>query len=224
LSSQYVEAVRSQIRVLVVDGHPILAEGLRRLLDGSSDIEVIGVSGTVDEAVSDISLLHPDVVLMDYQLSFGNGEAAVARMKQEDPTAHVVMLTGSGDEERLARRAFEAGCAGFVGSSCSVDDLLGVIRAASTDEVLIATSILLRLIPQTVSHNERGRANLSKRELEVLNVMAEGGTDKETASRLFISLNTARTHSQRIIQKLGAHSKLEAVVIAMREGVIDPLQ
>ncbi len=64
---------------------------------------------------------------------------------------------------------------------------------------------------------------MSKRELEVLNVMAEGGTDKETADRLFISLNTARTHSQRIIQKLGAHSKLEAVVIAIREGVIGPL-
>jgi DNA-binding NarL/FixJ family response regulator len=104
-----------------------------------------------------------------------------------------------------------------------VDELLAVIRAAHADDVLIDASILLRLIPPVISRDGPGVANLSKRELEVLNVMAQGGTDKETANRLFISLNTARTHSQRIIQKLGAHSKLEAVVIALREGVIGPL-
>ncbi len=117
MSSQLLETSCSPIRVLVVDSHTILAEGLRRLLDGCTDIEVIGVVGTVGDAVSEVALLRPDVILMDYQLSYGNGETAVARMKREYPTAHVVMLTGSGDEGRLARRAFEVGCAGFVGSS-----------------------------------------------------------------------------------------------------------
>jgi DNA-binding NarL/FixJ family response regulator len=213
----------AQIRVLVVDDQEILAEGLRRLLEVCADIDVVGVVGTVNDAVATASQLRPDVVLMDYQLPDGDGVAAVARIKREGPKIQVVMLTGSGDDERLARRAFEAGCCGFLGKSRSVEDLLAVVRAAYAGEVLITPSMLLRLLPRITQQYEGVGARLSHRELEVLGVMAEGGTDKDIASRLFVSLNTARKHTQNIIRKLGAHSKLEAVVIAVREGVILPL-
>jgi DNA-binding NarL/FixJ family response regulator len=211
------------IRVLVVDDHEILAEGLRRLLDSCADIEVVGVVGTAEESVRAAERLRPDIVLMDHQFPDGDGVTAVAQIKQEGSQTQVVMLTGSGDDELLARRAFEVGCAGFISKSRSVDDLLAVVRAAYAGEVLITASMLVRLIPPPERANDALTNFLTPRELEVLGVMAEGGSDKETAERLFISLNTARTHTQNIIRKLGAHSKLEAVVIAVREGVISPL-
>ena len=229
-SADGIEATRgpivpngTPIRVLIVEDHEILAEGLTRLLSTCSDIEVAGVVGTVNDAVAEAVQVRPDVVLMDYQLPDGDGVAAVAQIKQEVPSTQVVMLTGSGDDERLARRAFEAGCCGFVGKSRSVEDLFSVVRAAHAGEVLISPVMLLMLLPQVSPRADGVGGSLSRRELEVLAVMAEGGSDKEIADRLFVSLNTARKHAQNIIRKLGAHSKLEAVVIAVRAGVIRPL-
>ena len=222
-SGRPIATNETPIRVLVVEDHEILAEGLSRLLDTCSDIEVAGVVGTVRDAVVMAVQLRPDVVLMDYQLPDGDGVAAVAQIKQEVPTTQVVMLTGSGDDERLARRAFEAGCCGFVGKSRSVQDLFSVVRAAHAGEVLISPVMLLMLLPQVSPKCDGVGGSLSRRELEVLAVMSEGGSDKEIADRLFVSLNTARKHAQNIIRKLGAHSKLEAVVIAVRAGVIRPL-
>jgi DNA-binding NarL/FixJ family response regulator len=141
---------QTTIRVLVVDDHEILAEGLRRLLDSCSDIEVVGVVGTAEESVSAAARLRPDVILMGYQLPDGDGVTAVEQIKRDGLATQVVMLTGSGDDERLARRAFEVGCAGVIGDSRSVEDLLAVVRAAYAGEVLITTSMLVRLIPRAV--------------------------------------------------------------------------
>jgi DNA-binding NarL/FixJ family response regulator len=211
------------IRVLIVEDHEILANGLARLLESCSDFEVVGVSRTAADAVSTAIELTPDVVLMDYQLPDGDGVLAMEQIKREVPATHVVMLTSSDNDERLARRAFEAGCSGFVGKSRSVEDLFSVVRAAHSGDVLITPVMLLMLLPRSDTDHGAVGANLSRRELEVLGVMAEGGSDKEIADTLFISLNTARKHAQNIIRKLGAHSKLEAVVIAVRAGVIHPM-
>jgi two-component system response regulator DevR len=211
------------IRVLVVEDHEILAKGLSRLLESCSDFEVVGVVGTVSSAVASTIRLRPDVVIMDFQLPDGDGVTALTQIKREIPSTHVVMLTGSDEDERLARSAFEAGCSGFVGKSQSVSDLFSVVRAAYAGEVLMTPVMLLMLLPRLSNESEKVGSNLSRREIEVLGVMAEGGSDKEIAHRLFISLNTARKHAQNIIRKLGAHSKLEAVVIAVREGVIRPM-
>ncbi|MFZ0666560.1 MAG: response regulator transcription factor [Acidimicrobiales bacterium] len=212
-----------RIRLLIVDDHEMLADSLHLVFAGCPDIEVVGVVGTVGDAVAGALKLHPDVVLMDYHLPDGDGVAAVTQIKQNDPAIQLVMLTGSGEDERLARRAFEAGCSGFLSKSRSVDDLLAIVRAAHEGEVLITPAMLLKLLPPITRIRNRGGGVLSRRELEVLSVMAEGGSDKEIAKRLFVSLNTVRKHTQNIIRKLGAHSKLEAVVIAVREGLILPL-
>jgi DNA-binding NarL/FixJ family response regulator len=211
------------IRVLIVEDHEILAKGLTRLLESCEDFEVVGVSCTVKEAVSTALDLRPDVVLMDYQLPDGDGVTAVEQIKQHIPSTQVVMLTSSDNDERLARRAFEAGCSGFIGKSRSVEDLFSVVRAAHAGDVLITPVMLLMLLPHDQASHGGVGASLSRRELEVLGVMAEGGSDKEIALELFISLNTARKHAQNIIRKLGAHSKLEAVVIAVRAGLIRPI-
>jgi DNA-binding NarL/FixJ family response regulator len=200
----------------------MFADSLRRVLDSGSDIEVVGVVGTVSDAMAAAAQLLPDVVLMDYELPDGDGVTAVARIKREEPSTQVVMLTGSGDDEQLARRAFEAGCSGFLGKSRPVDDLLTAVRAAHGGTVSITPAMLLRLLPGGKRQKQDNAPILSNRELEVLSVMAEGASNKEIASSLYVSLNTARKHTQNIIRKLGAHSKHEAVIIAGRKGVIRP--
>jgi len=210
------------IRLLIVDDHQMVAWSLRRVFSSYSDIEVVGTVGTVSDAIAVASELEPDLVLMDYHLPDGDGIAAAAQIRQNDPKVQVVMLTGSGEDRRLARRAFEAGCSGFFSKTRSVDDLIAILRAAHSGEVLIMADMLMKLLPSVARHDDGGRAGLSAREIEVLSVMAEGGSDKEMAAKLFVSLNTVRKHTQNIIRKLGAHSKLEAVVIALREELILP--
>jgi DNA-binding NarL/FixJ family response regulator len=213
----------SPIRVLIVDDHAMVAESIRRFLDGSADIEVVGVVSTASDGVDTASRLRPDVVLMDYLLPDNDGVNAAAQIKQESPTTRVVILTGTADDEHVALRAIEAGCSGFLGKGRGVEELLAAVRAAHAGEVLIAPSMLARLLPRLERNYAGVGRTLSRRETEVLGVMAQGGSDKEIAYGLAISHNTARKHVQNVIRKLGAHSKLEAVVIAAHQGVIEPL-
>ncbi|MEY2590388.1 MAG: hypothetical protein QOJ67_2372 [Acidimicrobiaceae bacterium] len=214
---------RPPIRVLVVDDHAMVAESLRRLLDTCRDIEVLEVAGTAGDGVRAAARLRPDVVLMDYELPDGDGVTAAARIKQDRPATKVVMLTAAGDDERVALRALEAGCSGFLGKARPVDELLASVRAAQAGEALIAPSMLVRLLPRLERTYEGVGTSLSRREVQVLNAMANGSSDKEIADELGIAHNTARTHVQSILRKIGAHSKLEAVVIAVRQGVIRPI-
>jgi DNA-binding NarL/FixJ family response regulator len=213
-----------RIRVLVVDDHEMFADSLRRVLDSGSDVEVVGVVGTIGDAIVSAAQLLPDVVLMDYQLPDGDGVTAVARIKREEPSTQVLMLTGSGEDEQLARRAFEAGCAGFLGKSRPVADLLTAVRAAHGGTISITPTMLLRLLPTEKRQRQADATILTDRELEVLSVMTEGASNREIASSLYVSVNTVRKHTQNIIRKLGAHSKHEAVIIASRKGVIPPIR
>jgi len=211
------------IRVLLVDDHAIVAEGLRRLLESCVDIDVVDVVGTSSDGVTAANRLRPDVVLMDYVLPDSDGVTTAAQIMRRSPETRVVILTADGDDERLALDAAQAGCSGFVGKDRGVNELLAAIRAAHAGEALISPSMLARLLPRLDRRYKGVGSELSRRELEVLKVMAEGTSDKDIADRLGISLNTARKHVQNIIGRLGAHSKLEAIVIAVREGVIRPL-
>jgi DNA-binding NarL/FixJ family response regulator len=211
----------SAIRVLLVEDQQIVAESLRLLLDRVHDIEVVGVTGTMAAGIAETTRLRPDVVLMDYQLPDGDGVTA-ARQIVAGLQAAVVMLTASGDDDELALRALEAGCAGFVDKAETVSTLVAAVRAASAGELLIGPSVLARLLPRISRREKPISAGLSGRELEVLGLMALGCADREIANRLFISVNTARKHVQNIVRKLGAHSKLEAVMIAVRGHVVRP--
>ncbi len=211
------------IRVLLVIDHLILAEGIRQLLDTCTDLVVVGVFGAIGNAVAAMDHLEPDVVLMAYQLPDGDGVAAVATLKHDHPGMQAVILAGTEDDERFVRRAFEAGCSGWVGKARSAEDLRTAVRSAHAGQVLISNSVLLQLVPRKTSPKQPLGAALSQRECEVLAIIAEGGSDRQTALRLSVSHNTARKHTQNIIRKLGAHSKLEAVIIAIRNGLIPPL-
>jgi DNA-binding NarL/FixJ family response regulator len=211
------------IRVLIVNDHEIVAEGIHQLLEICEDIEVLRVLRDVDAAVDAVASLHPDVVILADSLFDSRGVAMITEMTKNHPETHVVILTAGGANERLACQAFAVGCSGFLGGSHSVDDLLSTIRAAHAGEILITASVLSRLIPRISPASEGASSTLSRREIEVLTVMSEGRSDREIAEQLCVSLNTVRKHTQNIIGKLGVHSKLEAVVMAARTGVIPSL-
>jgi DNA-binding NarL/FixJ family response regulator len=211
------------IRVLLIEDHEMVAQSLRRILDSVEDIEVVDIAVTAAAGIAAATHLRPDVVLMDHGLPDGDGVVAAGQILRELPACKVVMLTGSADDDRLAVRALDAGCAGFVGKREPIDMLVTAIRAAFAGDAVIAPSMLVRLLPRITGRAAPSPTSLSDRELEVLHIMAEGGTDKEIARKLVISLNTTRKHVQTIIRKLGAHSKLEAVVVAVRDGIIQRL-
>jgi DNA-binding NarL/FixJ family response regulator len=198
-----------------------VAESLRLLLDSVHDIEVVGVAGTVAAGTAETTRLRPDVVLMDYRLPDGDGVTA-AKQIVAGLQAAVVILTASGDDDELALRALEAGCAGFVAKGDAVNTLVAAIRAAAAGELLIGPPLLARLLSRVNRRDEPVPAGLSSRELEVLGLMALGCADRDIAARLFISVNTARKHVQNVVRKLGAHSKLQAVMIAVRGNIISP--
>ena len=195
----------------------MVAEGLARMVSHESDFELAGVAGNIAQALTLIELQAPDVVLMDFGLPDGNGAEATATILQRWPDIKILMLSGSGGSDLLAR-AIEAGCAGFLDKSRPGSDVVAAIRAAAQGESVVRADELAGLLKKlrAVSNGE----GLSVRELEVLRLLAAGRSTDAIARELFLSIHTVRNHVRNILMKLGAHSKLEAVAIAARDGVI----
>jgi putative two-component system response regulator len=207
------------IRVLVVDDHETFVTNLLHLLDAERAVRVVATAVSVLAAEQAVVAYEPDVLLMDFELPDGDGIAALARIRALVPSAKVVMLTGRTSHEALIR-AIDAGCAGFVGKTEPVDKLIDAIRAAHHGDTLTPVTDLPRLL-DSLSPTSRGLgSDLGPRELEILRLVAGGLANKAIAQRLYISLNTVRNHVQHILQKLDAHSRLEAVATAVRENVI----
>jgi len=208
------------VGVLIVDDHRMFGESLARLLSDEEGINVLGVATSGSEATEAATRLHPAVVLMDYQLPDQDGVTVAAGIKEHDPGVMVVMLTGLSDD-RVLLAAIEAGCSGFLTKDRAAAEVAEAVRAAAAGEALISPALLARLLPKlNRTHREVG-ADLTDREREILALLAKGWSNRIIASELFLSLNTIRNHIQSILRKLGAHSKLEAVATAVREGVID---
>jgi len=210
-----------RIRVLVVDDHKMFAESLVNLLEREEDLAIVGQAGSVGELKRVLQETEPDVVLMDYRLPDGDGIEAAGYVRRERSEAQIVMLTGMSDDTVLLR-AIDAGCAGFVTKDNAVEEAVAAIRAAASGEAVISPHMLSRLLPKLRREREQEpQSPLTPREREVLLLLAEGLSNGAIAERLFISLNTVRNHVQNLLSKLGAHSKLEAVAIAARNGLVD---
>ncbi len=208
------------VAVLIVDDHRMFGESLARLLADEVGITVLGVATTGAEAVDLTDRLHPNVVLMDYQLPDQDGVTVAAQIKRHDPGVMVVMLTGLSDD-RVLLAAIEAGCSGFLTKDRAASEVADAVRAAAVGEALISPALLARLLLKLNRTNREVGADLTERELEVLGLLAKGWNNKVIASELFLSLNTIRNHVQSILRKLDSHSKLEAVATAVREGVVE---
>lgn len=206
-------------RVVIVDDHEMLVQGLRAALAPETDIEVVATAGTVEDGCTAVRLYRPDVVLMDYELPDGDGAQATERIKADVPAVQVVMVT-SFDDETVLVRAIEAGCSGFITKHKAVGEVASAVRAAHSGEALISPSMLARLLPRLRRREQGPGVDLTPREMEVLKLLAEGVSNAAIAERLVLSLHTVRNHVQNVIGKLGAHSKLEAVANAVREGIL----
>ena len=209
------------LKVLLVDDHRMFTELLTQQLSEHRDIEVTGVAQTVAEALSAARDDPPDVAVLDYRLPDGDGAALAAELHRDHPELRMVMLSGYQDEATL-RQAVEAGCCGFVSKDSAIDELVDSVRTAHAGNAPISPSLLARLLPSLCHDGEHVRGSLTPRELEVMQLLAEGASNQAIAERLFISLHTVRNHVQRIITKLGVHSKLEAVAVATRVGFVRP--
>jgi DNA-binding NarL/FixJ family response regulator len=202
------------IRLMLVDDHDMVAQGLKIILEDEPDIDVVAVANSAAQAVAIATTARPDVILMDYYLPDGNGASAAARIRSDNPNIKVVLLTGSDDPDAL-QRAVDAGCAGYLDKSGPLDELAAAVRVAAAGHVVISAEDLSRLVPRT-----REGTVLTEREREVLFLIADGLTNQAIAARLVLSVHTVRTHVQTILGKLGAHSKLEAVATAKRRRLL----
>ena len=206
------------VRVVICDDHRILADGLAALLGAEDGLEVVGVTVSVEEVVETSSALRPDVVLMDYELPDGTGIDATRQILAQAPSTAVVMLTSFTDDAVLVG-AIEAGANGFITKHSSSSALAEAVRLAAAGEPVIAPSLLMRLLPRLGGGAPVG-ISVTDREREILVLVAEGRTNQEIATAIHLSPNTVRNHLARIYGRLGARSRLEAVAIAAREGVI----
>jgi DNA-binding NarL/FixJ family response regulator len=207
------------IRVVIIDDHAMVAEGLSALLSEEPDLEVAGTASTVADAMSLLARTEPDVVLVDYRLPDGDGATASEQILKRWPSTKVIMMSaGAGSE--LLERALQAGCAGLLAKDRSGAEVQAAVRAAYRGESLIATDELTGLLGRLRRPGSRPAGRLSARELEVLRLLARGRSTDAISSQLFLSEHTVRNHVRNILTKLGAHSKLEAVSIAARDGIV----
>lgn len=211
----------TRIRVVLVDDHDMVVESFRRVLATTSDIDVVGVAGSVTAAVDAARAHRPDVIVLDHHLPDGHGAVAAARIRSELPAIRIVMLTGTDDPGAL-REAFAAGCVGYFEKTSAFDQLPAAIRAAASGGAVISPEDLARLQRQDRAPVPPAM-RLTPREREVLLLVAQALPNGVIAERLSVSVNTVRTHVQVILDKLGAHSKLEAVTVARRRGLLHDL-
>lgn len=204
------------IRVMVVDDHRMFVEALVELLDKETDIEVVGTAGGVEEAVRAAARDAPDVLLIDYKLPDGPGVKAAARIQVEHPDTKIVMLTAFEDEATVLE-AVEVGCSAFVTKDQAFEEVVSTVRATHAGETLPLGEMSLSL----KGRRPRGRgAKLTTREVEILKLLVESLSNQAIADQLAISTYTVRNHIQRILTKLNAHSKVEAIAVAVRQGII----
>ncbi len=202
-----------------------MVEGLSSLLTDYPDLTVVGAAGTVADAVASASALKPDVVLMDYRLPDGDGTDACGRIRRDLPDTAVLFLTAYASDEDMMR-ALESGACGYVSKGVSAEELVGAIRKAAEGEFLLPSSTVARLLERQrrvrlrEKEEQRLADALTSREHEVLGLMAAGHDNNQIAVVLGIGYGTVRGHVHSLLEKLAAHSRLQAVALARERGLL----
>jgi DNA-binding NarL/FixJ family response regulator len=206
------------IRLLIVDDHPVVRDGLRGMFAGTADFAVVGEAADGAEALVRAELLRPDVILMDLRMPGTDGVAAIRALAERGLPARVLVLT-TYDTDQDVLPAIEAGATGYLLKDAPREDLFRAVRAAARGEAVLSPSVATRLLGQV---RAPAREPLSGRELEVLGLIARGATNREAAGRLFISEATVKTHLLHIYAKLGVNDRAAAVAAAFDRGLLTP--
>jgi len=215
------------IQVLIVEDHLLVAEGLEVLLNAHADICVVGTAGSAAQAIQMAAERRPEVIVMDFRLPDGSGAQAAAAIRKQQPDVAVLFLSGEDSDEALLA-AVQAGGCGFLPKSRAASDVAAAVRRAADGEMMVPAdrlaALLARVQDRAQDEAERSRllGQLTPREKEVLALMAQGLDNRAIAERLVISFTTVRGHVQNILEKLDAHSKLEAVARAARYDLLKP--
>ncbi|MCF6379792.1 response regulator transcription factor [Nocardioides KLBMP 9356] len=213
------------VRVLVVDDQELFRRGLIMLLSGDTDIEVVGEASDGITATELAVKTAPDVILLDVRMPRRTGVEACRGIKEAVPSAKIIMLTVS-DEEADLYESVKNGASGYLLKDSSIEEVAQAIRVVNEGQSLISPSMAVKLIDEfkqmSKPEREQGPAlRLTDRELEVLRLVAKGLNNREVAKELFISENTVKNHVRNILEKLQLHSRMEAVMYAMREKLLD---
>jgi two-component system response regulator NreC len=209
------------IRIVIVDDHAVVRSGLKLLLDGQEDLEVVGEAGDARTAVFEVRAQKPDVILMDVVMPTGSGIEATPEVLKEAPDAKVLILSMQ-DDPAYVREAFAAGASGYVLKEAADAELVAAVREVAAGQRYVHPALGARLV--AAEADERARAEedpLSEREHEILRLLALGHTNQEIASQLYLSVRTVETHRAHIMQKLRISTRAELVRYALERGVLD---
>ncbi|MEN3265146.1 response regulator transcription factor [Pseudonocardia sp.] len=206
------------IRVLIVDDHPVVRDGLRSVIDGEPDMAVVGEAGHGAEALARVAADLVDVVLMDLRMPTMGGVEAIEQLRRRAPSVRVLVLT-TFDTDRDVLPAIEAGATGYLLKDTPRDELLRAVRAAHRGEAVLSPAVAGRLMGQV---RTQAQDPLSSRELEVLRLVAAGSTNREAAQKLFISEATVKTHLLHVYAKLEVRDRASAVAAGYQRGLLVP--
>jgi DNA-binding NarL/FixJ family response regulator len=215
---------RERIRVLLADGHALFREAVTRVLQGEGDIVVVGDGSDGSAAIADVERTRPHCVFVDDQPGAIDGVEATRRIKDRLPECDVILLASEADEATLVA-SIEAGASGYLTKDRPVVELIDAVRTVHRGEMVVPPSMLRSLLSGLMRRRKEQdeamhrMSRLTRRELEVLALLADGAGNEGIAESLFISPQTARTHVQNLIAKLGLHSRLEAAMFVARNGM-----
>jgi len=208
------------IRLLIADDHPVVRDGLSGMFAADPDFEVVGEAADGAEAVRLAQAVKPDVILMDLRMPVMDGVTAITELARRGITARVLVLT-TYDTDTYVMAAIEAGATGYLLKDAARAELLRAVRASAAGQAVLSPSVAARLMMMS-RVRAPGAEPLSQRELEVLELVAAGTTNREAAARLFISEATVKTHLLHIYAKLGVSDRAAAVAEAFHRGLLTP--
>jgi two-component system, NarL family, response regulator NreC len=210
-----------RIRVLIVDDHPVVRSGLRRVLEAEADIEVVGEAGDAQHAVFETRAQQPTVILMDVVMPGKTGIEATPDVLKDAPEAKVLILSMQ-DDPNYVRQAFAAGATGYILKEAAATDLVAAVREVAAGRNYVHPSLGARMVVADAEERKRNEQDpLSERERDVLQLLALGHTNQVISEKLYISVRTAETHRAHVMQKLRISTRAELVRYALEHGFLD---
>jgi len=212
---------QKKVRLLIADDHEIVRKGLRVLLETSTEVEVVGEAANGKEALSKAAQYRPDLILLDLVMPGKDGLEVIKEIKNNFPSVKILVLTSYSEEEKLAQ-ALKEGALGYLLKDSSPEELLEAIKEVCQGKTHLSPELAFRVV-RLMTGKTTPLSNsefLTKRELEVLNLLAQGLSDREIAQRLFISPRTVGTHVSNILTKLGVKNRTQAVLLAQEKGLV----